>query len=82
MTTTNHFLIGESYKYVDGTFVKQTDEERLADHARHQAEEKALIEAGGCAHDGEWVHSTFRSSRGGMQDAYYCHECKELMQVG
>lgn len=67
--------------YQDGEWI--TDPDRIAEIvAVAQAAEVVAIAAKG--HDC-WdnpVHSTFRSSRGGMQDAYHCGICGDLLQVG
>jgi len=67
----------------DGTFWSTTDPDEIA-RIVAEDEAKAEAEVARKGHDC-WdnpVHSLFRSSRGGMQDAYNCGICGELLQVG
>lgn len=64
------------------SFVEMTPDEVQAEIERGERERLATIAAKG--HDC-WEHPDhrlFRSSRGGMQDAYYCGICHDLLQVG
>lgn len=64
------------------TFEEMTAAEVAAERERGEQERQKSIAAKG--HDcwANPVHRTFRSSRGGMQDAYDCGICGDLLQVG
>lgn len=47
-----------------------------------KVQERQRVEAKGHDCFDNAVHSTFRSHRGGMQDAYHCGVCGDLLQVG
>ncbi len=67
--------------YADGEWI--TDPERIAAIvAADQVKADAAKAAKGhdCWENVE--HSLFESSRGGMQDAYHCGVCGDLLQVG
>lgn len=66
----------------DGVPRKLTPEE-VSEHNRQALVEEAerLATKGHDCWDHP-VHSTFRSYRGGMQDAYHCALCGDLLQVG
>lgn len=69
---------------VDGRIVKMTDEEAkaaLAEGARRQAEHVAR-KGHDCWDPANIRHEMFESYRGGLNDAYYCRVCGDLLQVG